>query len=130
MRFVTAGNTDDNGRDVDEEISPAVHRRVGSDVPHGLIIVCARAPAIRQFVTLILCSKQELFELRFINTAFRAEPASEVRLFFAEYRSACPQFPNDVARQLGLPQHRGRSTGRCRDCGDGFFRRGGRCRAR
>jgi hypothetical protein len=45
----------------------------------ALFVVRARFPTICQFVTLILCSNQEFFELRFIDTAFRAEPTSEVQ---------------------------------------------------
>lgn len=94
------------------------------ELDDGLMKVRASAPAIRQFVTLILCPNQEFLELRFIDTAFAAEPASEVRLFLAEHRGALPQLPNVVARHVGLPQHRRRSTRRCYGGGAAC----GRCR--
>ena len=51
-----------------------------------------------KFVTLILGSNQEFLELRFIDTVFRGEPASDLRFLLAKYRDPVTKLPDVVTR--------------------------------
>jgi hypothetical protein len=86
-----------------------------------LLIVSLSTDAILHGVTLSLRSKQELLQLRFIDTAICAEPSSDVHFLLAENCASLPKFPNAVTRHPGPFQHiwrrSSRHSGRRGGCG-------------